>query len=205
MQPHSSCRVSQKNLGVITWKLDGLSLKLVLIVMLFNMHSLRLCAYILFFASHNLICYLSNSNSNTPSFFIHFISSLLLFGIRSLHTFNYSFCPSSPPSLPPLYTSPLRLLSSLLSIYIFQPPFCRSFIPPSSSHSSLFFLNWSLLVLLSLRHISTINPFVSFDSTSAGSLNPSFSSFIPLFADPFHVAAAVVQLMVNVQINPEFS
>lgn len=71
---------------------------------------------------------------------------------------------------------PLHLhhfLPSLLSIYIFQPPICRSFIPPSSS--SLFFLNWSLLLLLSLRHISTINPFVSFDSTSARSLAPSSS------------------------------
>lgn len=149
--------------------------------MLFNMHSLRLCAYILFFASHNLICYLSNSNSNTPSFFIHFISSLLLFGIRSLHTFNYSFCPSSPPSLPPLYTSPLRPLLFALHLHfsttylsLFYPPVLFPFItllpkliPASSSFPSAHFHHQSFRLfwfdLSSLSHsiillVVQINP-----------------------------------------------
>lgn len=103
-----------------------------------------------------------------------------------------------------LSTPPLSDLSSLLSIYIFQPPICRSFIPPSSSHSSLFFLNWSLLVLLSLRHISTINPFVSFDSTSARSLTPSSSLLFRLILNISFKKESAAEFSVSLAIiDPE--
>lgn len=124
-----------QKLSIITWKRDGLSLKLMLIVMLFNMHSVHLCAFILFFTSHNLICYLSDCTCNMLSFFIHFISSLLVFGIRSLHTFNYSFCPSPPSSLflsaLPLFITLLPLPPLLSALHLhFSTLFLPLFYPP---------------------------------------------------------------------------